>query len=109
MVAIVPSKKPSYGVKLWIDSADLAHLKKLSERTGLPQTEIMSRIVHSGIEALTKAGYRLNLPLVFNMGSDLAEPSRTSAILLHEDKPPDSPGDPAQRVRNKRPEPHGSH
>jgi hypothetical protein len=36
------------------------------------------------------------------MGSDLAEPSRTSAILLHEDKPPDSPGDPAQRVRKQK-------
>jgi hypothetical protein len=110
MVAIVPIKKPSYGVKVWIGSEDIERLQKLAEVTGLSQVELMSRIVHSGVTAIAEAGFRLSLPLNFEMKE--AEPIRypkpsNRAIPLNDEKEnaPTS-ADPSNRVRHSKDRSH---
>jgi len=48
-----------------MDNGDIESLKKLSEETKLSQVELMTRILHSGINAIVDNGYRLHLPLKF--------------------------------------------
>ena len=63
----MPAKKPGNSVRLWISNEDLEHLKALSEVTEVTQTELMTKILHSGIKAIVENNYRLMLPLTFKM------------------------------------------
>lgn len=55
-----------YTVRVWITNADLDRLKSLSEATELSQSELMTRIMHAGIEAVSVAN-RLSIPLRFRL------------------------------------------
>jgi hypothetical protein len=60
-------EKAGYSVRVWVNNEDLERYKKLSERTDLAQTEIMTKVIHAGIEALIADGFRLNLPVEFEV------------------------------------------
>jgi hypothetical protein len=60
----MPSKKPGNSVRLWVSNEDLERLKAISERTELTQVEIMTRILHAGVEAIYRQDF-LTLPLRF--------------------------------------------
>jgi hypothetical protein len=62
----MPSKKPGYSVRLWVSNDDLEKLKGLADRTEITQVEIMTRIMHAGVEAVSQTGV-LTLPLRFEI------------------------------------------
>jgi len=63
-------------VRLYILEDDEPALDKLSEATGLDVTTIMTFLVSAGIKASVEAGYRLPLPLKFQILED--SPERTA-------------------------------
>jgi 2,4-dienoyl-CoA reductase-like NADH-dependent reductase (Old Yellow Enzyme family) len=52
--------------RVWMSDPDLQKLKKISEAIRLGQTELLSQIIHAGLEAIgTDEHIRLELPLRF--------------------------------------------
>lgn len=104
-------KKPiaGYSVRAWVTKEDLERFKDLSEATGMQQSEIMTRILHAGIEALSEK--RLTLPLQFTLKSEETPTDRrASRVILNDEShnnstvgPPDDGlrYNPAQRPKAK--------
>jgi Na+-translocating ferredoxin:NAD+ oxidoreductase RnfC subunit len=63
------NERPGYQLRVWLNTADLEALKKISDYTETPQTELLNRIAHAGLAALSDAG-KLALPLRFKVISD---------------------------------------
>lgn len=90
--------KAGYSVRAWVTLEDLERYKKLAEATGMPQSEIMTRILHAGIEALSEE--RLVLPLQFSVLHEKPASYRLAAIPLNDEKTnPDTPKPAASRMR----------
>lgn len=64
-------KQHPKGIRLDPDVA--AEVQKISEVTGLPQTEVIRQLVNAGARAIKDNGYKLPLPLGFRAYE--AEPS----------------------------------
>ena len=68
------AKSPGYSVRVWISREDIRHFQDLAEVTGLTQTELQTRVMHAGIEALA-GRTSLTLPLRFAV-SEEPKPSK---------------------------------
>jgi hypothetical protein len=69
----VPAKNPGYSVRLWLGNEELEDVAKTAERTGLKKVEVMNRMMAAAIKAVRENGYRLSLPLEFQIVEE--EPS----------------------------------
>jgi hypothetical protein len=58
--------RPGYQLRVWITNEDLAILKRFAEETESQQTEILTRIVHAGLQGI-KNEKHLILPLKFTL------------------------------------------
>lgn len=54
-------------MRLWVSQDDISDLQKLAKATGLPQVEIMTRILSAGVRCVVLNGYKLTLPLRFRI------------------------------------------
>ena len=52
---------------LYLSDRDLHHLQAVSTAVEMTQVQVLSRIVHAGLEALAAEGNRLPLPLKFHI------------------------------------------
>ena len=66
---------------LYLSDRDLQHLQAVSTAVEMTQVQVLSRIVHAGLEALAAEGNRLPLPLRFAIV--VPQPQ----TLLAEDRP----------------------
>lgn len=80
----MPGKKAGISVRLWISEDDQKLLRELSDNTQLSQVEIMTRILHSGVEAVSERGF-LTLPLRFKIASP-EDSGRHPRMALNEGK-----------------------
>jgi len=71
------SQKKGKHVRLYVLEEDEAPLEKLAETTGLTQTMILTKLVSAGLKCCTEQGYRLPLPLKFEMAESIPEAERT--------------------------------
>jgi hypothetical protein len=67
-------------LRLYLKDDDLDGLRAITEAVEISQTEVMSRIMTSGIRALREAGNRMPLPLRFQL-LDSPTPSKASGRL----------------------------
>jgi hypothetical protein len=68
-------------LRLYLSNDDLKALGELTESLEISQTEVLSRLVASGIRACVEAGNRMPLPLKFKIADDfsrLNEPTKSS-------------------------------
>jgi len=70
------TQKKGKPARLYILEDDEKLLDKLAEHTGLAQTSVMTFLISAGLKACAEIGYRLPLPLKFQIvnGSDRIEP-----------------------------------
>lgn len=65
------NSKAGYSVRVWLSNDDLERFKNLSEKTDLAQTEIMTKMLHAGMQAVVDDGFRLNLPVEFEVRKEI--------------------------------------
>jgi hypothetical protein len=65
-------RKPGYTVRVFVSNEDIEHLRRLSETTGVNQSDIQARILSAGIAAVVANGYRLSLPLTLHIADEAA-------------------------------------
>jgi hypothetical protein len=66
-------------VRLYILEDDEARLDKLSEATGVNVTTAITLIVSAGLKACEGIGYRLPLPLRFQIAEGVPEAAKSSS------------------------------
>lgn len=79
----MPAHTKGLALRVYVRDAELHSLRQLTEEFEIPQTEIMSRILSSGIRALREAGNRMPLPLKF----EIVDCDKPAAYPKHSARP----------------------
>lgn len=72
-----PTKRNTF--RLYLNEEDATRLQKSADTTELAQSEVMSKLMSAALRAVEKNGYRMPLPLRFQIVED--------AFSLNEEKP----------------------